>query len=139
MCRGHPLVGMIGLNRKSAGICICYRPTCRGFSHCPIHVGRQPQKPTLVYATIASGYISPEISCRMQDNHISTGIYRCSTLDMNMKFCENFDKSRISADKRFLMYLNAERDVSRPGDPPCISPDRGLCISVCICKTTNYF
>ena len=87
----------------------CYRPTFRGFSHCPLDVRRQLQKPTLVYATIASGYISPEISCRMQDNYISTGIYRCSILDIGMKFCENFETSRISADKRFQLCLHPAR------------------------------
>ncbi len=34
------------------------------------------------------------------------GIYHCTILDMNMKFCENFKQSRISADKRFLNYFN---------------------------------
>lgn len=48
------------------------------------------QKPTLVYAIIASGHISIEMHCRKQENHISTGIYRCSILDIDMKFCENF-------------------------------------------------
>lgn len=48
------------------------------------------QKPTPVYAINASGYISPEILCRKQDNHISTGIYRCSIPDFDMKVCETF-------------------------------------------------
>ena len=48
----------------------------------PIRCRTATQKPTLVYAINASGYISPEISCRMQDNYISTGIYRCSILDI---------------------------------------------------------
>ena len=64
------------------------------------------QKPTLVYVINALGYISPEISCRMQDNHISTGIYRCTILDFDLKFCENFRLSRISADKRFSLCLH---------------------------------
>ena len=76
------------------------------------------QKPTPVYAISASGYISPEISRRKQDNHISTGIYRCSILDMNKKFCENFKQSRISADKRFLMYFHYI--------PLRLTPDRWL-------------
>ena len=75
-----------GIKRKSAGICICCRPTVLGFSHCPVKVGRQPQKPTPVYAINAFGYISPEIPCQKQDNHISTGIYRCSTLDFDKNF-----------------------------------------------------
>ena len=88
---GLPSLALDWFTKKSVGICICYRPTNRGFSHCPIHVGRQLQKPTPVYAIITSDTISLEISCRKLDNYISTGIYRCSILDMNMKFCENFD------------------------------------------------
>ncbi len=84
----------------------------------PFRCRTATQKPTPVYAIDASGYISPEISCRKQDNHISTGIYRCSILDMNKKFCENFKQSRISADKRFLMYFHYI--------PLRLTPDRGL-------------
>ncbi len=63
-----------------------------------------------VYAINAFGYITPEIISRMQDNYISTGIYRCSILDIDMKFCENFETSRISADKRFLFMSTASID-----------------------------
>ena len=87
------------------------------------------QKPTLVYAISAFGYISPEISCQKQDNYISTGIYRCSTLDLDLKFCENFDLSRISADKRFLMYFHYI--------PLRLTPDRGFCEAVCDRKVSN--
>ena len=69
------------LHEKSVGICICCRPTLRGFSHCPSIVGRQRQKPTPVYAIIVSDRIPHGIPCRMLDNYISTGIYRCSILD----------------------------------------------------------
>ena len=51
----------------------------------------------------------------MQDNYISTGIYRCSTLDYDLKFCENFDQSRISADKRFLMYVYKPASLPQTG------------------------
>lgn len=91
--------------RKSVGICICCHPTCRGFSHCPIHVGWQRRSPRLYMQSVRPAYISPEIMCRIQNNYISTGIYRCSILDMNMKLCENFDKPRISVDKRFLIMI----------------------------------
>ena len=76
--------------QKSVDVCICCRPTNRGFSHCPIKVGRQRAEATLVYATATSTSVSRETSCRMARNHISTGIYRCSILDIDMKFCENF-------------------------------------------------
>lgn len=89
------------------------------------------QKPTLVYVINEFGYISPEISCRRHDNHISTGIYRCSILDYDLKFCENFDQSRISADKRFLMYFHYI--------PLRLTPDRGFCEAVCKRKFTKYF
>ena len=74
--------------QKSVDVCICCRPTARGFLHCPIKVGRQRAEATLVYATATSTSVSRETSCRMARNHISTGIYRCSTLDFDMKFCE---------------------------------------------------
>ncbi len=43
-----------------------------------------------------------------------------------MKFCENFQVSRISADKRFhIMYFYI---------PLRFTPDRGSCNAVCIGK-----
>lgn len=51
----------------------------------------------------------------MQDNYISTGIHRCSILDCNTKFCENFRESRISADKRFSLCLCFPPSSPRPG------------------------
>ena len=67
----------------------------------------------------------------MQDNYISTGIYRCTTLDFDVKFCENFKVSRISADKRFLMYVHYI--------PPRLTPDRGFCEAVCNRKDSKNF
>lgn len=48
----------------------------------PFRCRTATQKPTLVYAIIASGRISLEIHCRKQENYISSGIYRCSILDI---------------------------------------------------------
>ncbi len=64
------------------------------------------QKPTLVYETTTIGVLSDAESKTNVGVNISTGIYRCSILDHSMKFCENFDKSRISADKRFSLCLH---------------------------------
>ena len=86
---------------KSVGICICYRPTIGGFSHCLIVVGRQRRSPRQYMQSVYLALFLTEY-CRMQDNYITTGIYRCSTLDYDLKFCENFQWPRISADKRFL-------------------------------------
>jgi len=72
------------------------------------------QKPTPVYAIKASGHISHETPCRMQDNHISTGIYRCLILDFDLKFCENSWTSRISADKRFLILCQSHPTSLHP-------------------------
>ena len=125
---GHPLVGyLIGLQRKSVGDCIGYRPTTGGFSHCPSIVGRQRRSPTLVYAINASDDIPPGILCRIQDNYISTDIYSCSILDCNTKFCENSRESRISADKRFHYVCF----------PPS-TPDRGF-QAVCNRKFNTKF
>ncbi|MDO4334716.1 MAG: hypothetical protein Q4C37_02640 [Bacteroidales bacterium] len=41
----------------------------------------------------------------MPDICITTGIYRCSILDIDTKLCENFKQPRISADKRFLYHV----------------------------------
>ncbi|MGM9866187.1 MAG: hypothetical protein ACI30P_07960 [Muribaculaceae bacterium] len=73
------------------------------------------QKPTLVNAIKSSGHIPRGKPCRKQDNYISTGIYRCSILDFDVKFCENFKVSRISADKRFSLCLH-----------PSLNPQPGL-------------
>lgn len=72
----------------------------------PIEVGQQRQKPTLMYAIIAPGFVPLGTVGRLQDNYISTGIYRCIILDFDVKFCENFKVSRISADKRFFKYFH---------------------------------
>lgn len=69
------------------------------------------QKPTLVYAIDASGYISPEISCRKQDNYISTGIYRCSILVTSMNFARipnGQESARINA---FLCIFTTSRSA----------------------------
>jgi hypothetical protein len=58
------------------------------------------QKPTLVYAINAYGYISLKISRRKHENYISMGIYRCSTLDIDMNFAripESQESARINA------------------------------------------
>jgi len=74
-------------------------------------------------------YLSQD-TIRMHDITYPQGIYRCSTLDRKMKFCENSCLSRISADKRFLiMYQHPTR----------IAHDRGLCEAVCGGKINNKF
>lgn len=88
------------------------------------------QKPTPVYAIYASGRILSQDNRPDAKYYITTGIYRCSFLDMNMKFCENFQQSRISADKRFLKYVNTHLIP--------LNPKPGFCGQVCNCKFTNY-
>ena len=90
----------IGSYTKSVGFCICYRPTNRGFSYCLVYVGRQRRSPTLVYAIGASGHIPRGTPCRLQDNYISTGIYRCSIPDHCMNFAripDSQESARINA------------------------------------------
>ena len=48
------------------------------------------------------------------DIHIPTCIYRCTFLDVSWKFCENFERSRISADKRLLLCLQAACGSGEP-------------------------
>lgn len=59
---------------------------------------------------------------RRPEYYISTGNYRCTTLDFDVKFCENFKVSRISADKRFIIMSLL---------PASLTPGRGFCKAVC--------
>ncbi len=90
------------------------------------------QKPTPVYAISESGNISPEISCRKQDNHISTGIYRCSTLDFGLESLRDFSSSQESA------WINAFLCIFTTSHP-ALTPDRGFCETVCDCKIKKLF
>ena len=110
---GLPLVGMVRLYAKSVGDCICCRPTNRGFSHCPITVGRQRRSPTLVYAIKALDHNPLGWLGQSKIITYPRGIYRCSILDCNKKFCENFDSSRTSADKRFSLCRSRPRPRTR--------------------------
>jgi len=80
---------------------------------------------------IHAGGISHEILSECMKLH-TTGIYRCSIPDIDMKFCENFCLSRISADKRF-------QKLSLPTHP-LQTPRPGLLLrSVCVGKGTTKF
>ncbi len=113
---------------KSVGICTCHHPTNRGFSHCPVKVGRQRRSPRLYMQTTHSALSLTGYQAECKILH-TTGICRCCTLDFNMIFCENFDLSRISADKRFYLICSLP--------PSSLAPDRGFCESVCVCKGIN--
>ena len=81
MYRGPPLVGirLVYIKGKRRSLYLL-PPYVQRLLALPYLCWTATQKPTLVYAINAFGYISPEISCRKQDNYISTGIYRCSIL-----------------------------------------------------------
>lgn len=70
------------------------------------------QKPTPVYAIIASGHISHKIHCQMQGITYPRASTVAQSLTSIWKFCENFKVSRISADKRFLTMLTTSRHTS---------------------------
>ena len=77
------------------------------------------------HACICNKYNPTDISSRKfgQDvmYYITTGIYRCTIPDMNMKFCENFRVSRISADKRFRKLILRQKGLyQQPDFPPSI-------------------
>ena len=106
-CRGHPLVGVIGLyTQKYIGICICYRPTIWGFSHCLIAVGRQRAE---AHASICILSLSAYLSRgdMLNDNvlHIH-GHLPLLYPWLLIEFCENSRESRISADKRFISMFD---------------------------------
>ena len=104
MSRGLPLVGNRLVYTRKRGNLYLLLSTSRGFSHRPIHVGRQRRSPRLymqwLYSNVPLKKTHPNTLY-----HISTGIYHCTILDMNMKFCENSCLPRISVDKRFLIMF----------------------------------
>ena len=112
MCRGHPLVGVIGLLKKKRRNLYLLPSYSLRLLALPYLCRTATQKPTLVYAIDASGYISPEISCRKQDNYISTGIYRCSILDIDKKSLRDISKSQESARiNAFLCIFTTSRSA----------------------------
>ena len=125
-CRWTPLVGvMLAIKKKRRNLYLLPSYVSRLLA-LPYQSRTATQKPTPVYAIIVPGHIPHEISCRTKDNHISTGIYRCSILDFDMKFCENFETSRISADNAFYVCQYGH-DYSCPRYIPLRStPDRSL-------------
>ena len=69
-------------NKKSVGICICYRPTFRGFSHCPLDVGRQRRSPRSYMQSMRPAIFLSKYTAESKKNYISSGIYHCSILDI---------------------------------------------------------
>ena len=88
---------------------------CQRLLALPYNGGRQRRSPTLVYAIKTSACIPPGTPCRMQDNYISTGIYRCSILDHCMNFARIPDSQESALINAFIMFHL----------PPSI-PDRGF-------------
>ena len=52
----------LSFNEKSVGICICYRPTIGGFSHCLTCVGRQRRSPRLYMQSMRPAIFLPKYS-----------------------------------------------------------------------------
>ncbi len=75
-----PLIG-IGLRKRKRRNLYLSPSFCRRLLALPFSVGRQRQKPTLVYAISAFGNIPHGTSSRKRYNYITTGIYHCLTLD----------------------------------------------------------
>ena len=128
-CLGHPLVGgYVIIKRRRRNLYLLPSYSLRLLA-LPFSVGRQHAE---AHARICNRRVRPRISTGPKAwRYITTGIYRCSILDMNMKFCENFDKSRISADKRFQMYVKTTSRLAQP-------PNRGFCVAVCGCKDSKF-
>ncbi len=81
--------------------------------------------PATAQTSETSGDFPCGIGCRMQDIEVSSGIDRCSILDIGWKFCENFREPRTSADKRFS-NMCCKTEFS------CVGVQ-----SVCVCKITT--
>ena len=109
--RGHPLVGVCCCTKKRRNLYLLPSYCLRRLA-LPIDSRTATQKPTLVYATIALGYISHGIPCRRQDNYISTGIYRCSILDYRLESLRDFSSSQESARiNAFLCIFTTSRSA----------------------------
>ena len=140
--RSSPRWRLIGLDKRRARESVSVAVLHLEASRIAYRSRTATQKPTPVYAISASGYIPRGISCRKQDNYISTGIYRCSILDFDMKFCENSRLSRLSADKRFLMYFHyipLRSTPMRGVDSAEPHPTGVVCETVCNRKCINIF
>ena len=111
------------LYEKSVGICICYRPTAWGFSHCPLDVGRQRRSPRLYMQSMRPTIFLPKYRAESKIITYPRASTVAQSLTSNWKVCEKFWTSRISADKRFLMYVHYI--------PHRLTPDRGFCETVC--------
>ena len=111
--RSCPRWRLLGLYEKSVGVCIGYRPTVRVFSHCPLNVGRQREALRLYMQRKHTALIPHGILSRCR-NYISTGIHRCSILDIQMNFARIPD-SQESARINAFHYVTAPPSTPRPG------------------------
>lgn len=71
------------------------------------------QKPTHVYAIIAFGYISPEISCRMHNIHIP----QASTVAQSLTLTRNFARISSSQESARITLLIIKKCTSRRSNP----------------------
>ena len=90
LCRGHPLVGVIGLLKKKRRNLYLLPSYSLRLLALPYLCRTATQKPTLVYAINALWQYFSRNTVPKAEYYISTGIYRCLSLDIDMKFCENF-------------------------------------------------
>lgn len=76
----------------------------------PIPVGRQRRSPYAYICNRCTRRSSSQSMCRIHGlTYNWTSIVALSLT--GMKFCENFERSRISADKRFLLCLCSSCDL----------------------------
>ncbi|MEY8246293.1 hypothetical protein AAK873_11800 [Heminiphilus faecis] len=66
--------------KKSVGICICYRPSVGGFSHCLSLLDGNAEAHACICNQDFRTIFLPKYRAE-SIYYISTGIYRCSTLD----------------------------------------------------------
>ena len=116
LCRGHPLVGIRlvynGKAQESVSVAVLPFEASR-IAHWKSDGNAE------AHACICKRCIRLNLSREKPkaEYYIPTGIYRCSILDSQLKFCENFERSRISADKRFqnVFLLHPAPLNPRPG------------------------
>lgn len=111
MCLGHPLVGVFLLYEKSVGICICYRSSVRGFSHCLIEVERQRRSPRLYMQSMRSAIFLPKYraECKIITYPRASTVAQLLTSIGNFaRISNNQESARINA---FLCIFTTSRSA----------------------------
>ena len=106
------------------------------------------QKPTPVYVITSARNISHETSRCIHGNHISTGIYRCSSLTWIWNFARISERQELARINAFVCIIMGALLLRPQHDPLRLTQDRGFvsfnnvtllaCVAVCNCKISLF-